>query len=52
MFTYEGFINFSPLLFNVGYLTIFLLNATAFAYQLSRSVNPKPKMEFEFTVVK
>jgi hypothetical protein len=52
MLTYEGFINFSPLLFNVGYLAIFLLNATAFAYHLSRSVNPRPKMEFEFTVVK
>ena len=52
MLTYEGFLNFSPLLFNVGYLTIFFLNATAFAYQLSRVVNPKPRMEFEFTVVK
>ncbi len=52
MLTYEGFINFSPLLFNVGYLTIFFLNATAFAYQLSKSVNPKPKMQFEFTVIK
>jgi hypothetical protein len=52
MLTYEGFINFSPLLFNVGYLTIFFLNAAAFAYQLSRLVHPKPKMEFEFTVVK
>lgn len=52
MLTYEGLLNFSPLLFNVGYLTIFFLNATAFAYQLSRSVNPKPRMGFEFTVVK
>jgi hypothetical protein len=52
MLTYEGFLNFSPLLFNVGYLTIFLLNATAFAYQLSRSMNPKGQMQFEFTVVK
>jgi hypothetical protein len=53
MITYEGFLDFSPLLFNVGYLTIFFLNATAFAYQLSRTVNPKPKkVEFEFTVVK
>jgi len=52
MLTYEGFLNFSPLLFNVGYLTIFFLNATAFAYQLSRTVNPKPEMTFEFTVVK
>lgn len=52
MLTYEGFLDFSPLLFNVGYLTIFFLNATAFAYQLSRSVHPKPKMAFEFTVVK
>lgn len=52
MLTYEGFLNFSPLLFNVGYITIFLLNATAFAYQLSRSINPKPGMKFEFTVVK
>jgi hypothetical protein len=53
MITYEGFFDFSPLLFNVGYLTIFFLNATAFAYQLSRMINPKPaKVEFEFTVVK
>lgn len=52
MLTYEGFINFSPLLFNVGYLTMFFLNAMAFAYQLSRQVHPKPKMKFEFTVVK
>lgn len=52
MLTYEGFINFSPLLFNVGYLTIFFLNATAFAYQLSRTVQAKPKAEFEFTFIK
>ncbi|HEX8059876.1 MAG TPA: 7TM-DISM domain-containing protein, partial [Cyclobacteriaceae bacterium] len=52
MLTYEGFISFSPLLFNVGYLAIFLLNATAFAYHLSRSVNPKPQIQFEFTVLK
>jgi hypothetical protein len=52
MLTYQEFIDFSPLLFNVGYLTIFLLNATAFAYQLSRVVNPKAEMKFEFTVVK
>jgi len=51
MLTYEGFLNFSPLLFNVGYLTIFFLNATAFAYQLSRSMHPKPDMKFEFTVL-
>jgi hypothetical protein len=52
MLTYEGFINFSPLLFNVGYLTIFFLNATAFAYQLSRTMHPRKDIQFEFTVVK
>jgi hypothetical protein len=46
MLTYQGFWNFSPLLFNVGYLTIFFLNAMAFAYQIS----PKPKVEFGFTL--
>ena len=46
MLTYEGFINFSPLLFNVGYLTIFLLNATAFAYQLSSRGQTKTTFVF------
>ncbi|HZY81086.1 MAG TPA: 7TM-DISM domain-containing protein [Cyclobacteriaceae bacterium] len=50
MLTYQGFWNFSPLLFNVGYLLIFFLNAMAFAYQISRQVNPKPKIEFGFTL--
>lgn len=50
MLTYEGLLNFSPLLFNIGYITIFFLNATAFAYQLSRIVHPKPRMEFGFTL--
>ena len=52
MLTYEGFLNFSPLLFNVGYLTIFFLNATAFAYQLSKRGARKSEMQFEFTAVK
>lgn len=52
MLTYEGFLNFSPLLFNVGYLTIFFLNATAFAYQLSKRGESKSEMKFEFTVIK
>jgi hypothetical protein len=46
MLTYEGFLNFSPLLFNVGYLTIFLLNATAFAYQLSSRGQTKTTFVF------
>ena len=50
MLTYEGVWNFSPLLFNVGYLTIFFLNATAFARQLSISVRPKPKIDFGLTL--
>jgi hypothetical protein len=50
MLTYEGIWNFSPLLFNVGYLTIFFLNATAFARQLSISVRPKPKIDFGLTL--
>ena len=52
MLTYEGMLNFSPLLFNVGYLTIFFLNASAFAYQLSKRGESKSEMQFEFTVVK
>jgi hypothetical protein len=50
MLTYEGVLDFSPLLFNVGYLTIFFLNATAFARQLSRSVNPTPVTNFGLTL--
>lgn len=41
MLTYSEVFDFSPLLFNVGYITIFFLNATAFAYQLSQAVKPK-----------
>lgn len=51
MLTYSGIWDFSPLLFNTGYLVIFFLNATAFAYQLSRSVKPvKSKFEFGLTL--
>jgi len=50
MLTYQGIWNFSPLLFNIGYLSIFFLNATAFAHQLSRSVRPKPRMDFGLTL--
>jgi hypothetical protein len=50
MLTYEGFLNFSPLLFNVGYLAMFFLNAMAFARQLSRTVHPKPRFEFGVTL--
>jgi len=46
MLTYQGIWDFSPMLFNVGYLLIFFLNATAFARQLSHAVNPKPSMDF------
>lgn len=50
MMTYHGLWNFSPLLFNVGYLSIFFLNATAFAHQLSRSVKPRPSIDFGLTL--
>jgi hypothetical protein len=48
--TYQGIWDFSPLLFNVGYLSIFFLNATAFARQLSQQVKPKPRMEYGLTL--
>lgn len=50
MLTYQGFWDFSPLLFNIGYLLIFMLNATAFAHQLSRAMHPKTTIEFGLTL--
>jgi hypothetical protein len=50
MLTFQGIWDFSPLLFNIGYLAIFFLNATAFAHQLSRTIKPKPAMEFGLTL--
>jgi hypothetical protein len=50
MLTYEGIWDFSPLLFNVGYLSIFFLNAMAFARQLSQAVLPKPRVSFGLTL--
>jgi len=50
MLTYSEFFDFNPLLFNIGYMTIFLLNATAFAYQLSQTMKPKQSVEFEWSL--
>lgn len=50
MLTFQGIWDFSPLLFNIGYLAIFFLNATAFAHQLSRTIKPKPTIEFGLTL--
>lgn len=50
MLTYHGIWNFSPLLFNIGYLSIFFLNATAFAHQLSQTVRPKQRIDFGLTL--
>jgi len=51
MLTYQGYWNFNPLLFNTGYLVVFFLNATAFAHQLSRSLQPpRQNMAFHFTM--
>lgn len=49
MLTHSAVINFSPLLFSVGYIVIFMLNATAFAYQLSQAMNPKEDEELSWT---
>jgi len=50
MLTHSEIIGFSPLLFNVGYISIFLLNATAFAYQLSQTIKPKQEVELEWSI--
>ena len=50
MLTHSDLFDFNPLLFNIGYMTIFLLNATAFAYQLSQAMKPKEKPEFEWSL--
>jgi hypothetical protein len=50
MLTYSEIFDFSPLLFNVGYITMFMLNATAFAYQLSQSTKPIAKEEYEWSM--
>lgn len=51
MLTHSEILDFNPVLFNTGYVFIFLLNATAFAYQLSQNIEPaKPKGEFEWSV--
>ncbi|HEY5824024.1 MAG TPA: 7TM-DISM domain-containing protein, partial [Cyclobacteriaceae bacterium] len=50
MLTHSDLFDFNPLLFNIGYITIFLLNATAFAYQLSQTMKPKEKAEFEWSL--
>jgi hypothetical protein len=49
MLTHSAIIDFSPLLFSVGYIVIFMLNATAFAYQLSRTIYPKPDAELSWS---
>jgi hypothetical protein len=49
MLTHSAVINFSPLLFSVGYIVIFMLNATAFAYQLSQSMTLKEDEELSWT---
>lgn len=51
MLTHSDILDFSPLLFNIGYVFIFLLNATAFAYQLSKNVtSAKPVEEFQWSI--
>jgi hypothetical protein len=49
MLTHSGVISFSPLLFSVGYIAIFMLNATAFAYQLSKANGSKADTELSWT---
>lgn len=48
MLTHSNVIPFSPLLFSVGYIAIFMLNATAFAHQLSKSTLPKEEVELSW----
>jgi 7TM diverse intracellular signalling len=50
MLTHSEVIDSNPFLFNVGYITIFLLNATAFAYQLSQTIKSKPEEELEWSL--
>jgi hypothetical protein len=49
LLTHSAIIDFSPLLFSVGYIVIFMLNATAFAYQLSQIIYPKPDAELSWS---
>jgi len=50
MLTHSDILDFNPLLFNIGYVIMFLLNATAFAYQLSQTIAAKPKGDFEWSM--
>ena len=50
LLTFTEFLNFNPLVFNIGYITIFLLNATAFAYQLSQTITPKQKIDLDWSI--
>lgn len=50
MLIHSDLLDYNPLLFNIGYVMMFLLNATAFAYQLSQTITTNKTEEFQWSV--